>query len=59
MTRSSYALRILEALNLRHPAVGGRTSMYAGTVPTAAVERRRAANRVARRSRRTNRRSRG
>lgn len=46
---SVYALRILSALQDRH--------MYAGTVPAKIVARRRAAGRVARKSRKLNRQS--
>lgn len=46
---SNLSLSLLRALNLR----GG---MYEGTADPAAVARRRAKNKVARRSRRTNRR---
>lgn len=50
-------LLILDALN-RPTAGGGLRHIYAGTVPPDVVARRRAANRVARKSRRTNRRTR-
>lgn len=46
-TPGSYALTILGALQKR--------AMYAGTVPVKTVRRRRAENRVARKSRRLNR----
>lgn len=47
--------RILQALSMRHRPEAGRSAMYQGTVADATVEKRRARNKVARRSRRINR----
>lgn len=47
--------RILQALNMRHNPQVGRSVMYQGTAHEPAVAKRRAKNKVARRSRRINR----
>jgi len=55
-TQSGFGMALLRGLGTRMDVNGRAQHIYGGTVPEAVKQRRRAANRVARRSRRANRR---
>ena len=55
-TQSNFGLMVLRGLGARMDVNGRAQHVYGGTVTTAVKQRRRAANKIARRSRRANRR---